>query len=118
MLSRTVTTYFNNISAGAFTHPEQDRGISVREGARLQSFPDSFQFRGPLAKQYRQVGNAVPCLMAYHLATGLMAQYEGGPTNGSLHPASVEFDRHIGDVKIIRPLQGMRFNLDKHLVRG
>ena len=53
MPSRTVTTYFNNISAGAFTHPQQQRGISVREGARLQSFPDSFQFKGPLAKQYR-----------------------------------------------------------------
>ena len=118
MPSRTVTAYFNNISAGAFTHPEQHRGISVREGARLQSFPDSFQFRGPLAQQYRQVGNAVPCLMAYHLAKGLMAQYEGGSTNGLFHPASVEFDHHTGDIRITRPLQGMRFNLDKHLVRG
>ena len=68
MPSRTITTYFNNISSGAFTHPEQDRGISVREGARLQSFPDKFQFLGPLSRQYRQVGNAVPPLMAREVA--------------------------------------------------
>lgn len=119
MPARTITTYFNNISSGAFTHPEQNRGISVREGARLQSFPDAFRFRGTLARQYRQVGNAVPPLLARHIATVLYKLMSQGSTKRlNVHEAAVEYDKIYGTLRIHRPLQGMRFNLDKYLVRS
>lgn len=59
-----MTTRCISYSNGRFGHPSQDRGISVREAACLQTFPRSFVFAGSLSSQARQVGNAVPALLA------------------------------------------------------
>jgi len=49
-------------------HPEQHRRFSVREVAHIQTFPDNFIFKGSNSAAYRQIGNAVPVLMAYNIA--------------------------------------------------
>jgi DNA (cytosine-5)-methyltransferase 1 len=60
--SYTITCYYRNVASGPFMHPWEDRSLSHREAARLMSFPDHYQFMG--ASHPRQIGNAVPPLMA------------------------------------------------------
>jgi len=59
---------------GSFFHPTQDRVISVREAARIQTFPDRYIFSGSLTQQYEQVGNAVPPLMAKAIGEEIIKQ--------------------------------------------
>jgi DNA (cytosine-5)-methyltransferase 1 len=62
-----LTTRCISLSNGRFGHPVQDRAISVREAACIQTFPLDFEFRGSLNSMARQVGNAVPVLLAQRL---------------------------------------------------
>ncbi|MCV6609119.1 MAG: DNA cytosine methyltransferase [Campylobacterales bacterium] len=59
-LSATITTKFNEYYSGRFGHPEQDRALSLREGALIQTFPANYQFYGSDNEIARQIGNAVP----------------------------------------------------------
>lgn len=61
----------NNYRKNMLIHPVQDRGLSVREAARLQSFPDSYVLYGPLGLQQQHVANAVPPSVAYIIANYL-----------------------------------------------
>jgi DNA (cytosine-5)-methyltransferase 1 len=66
--SYTINTYFTRPGNGCHIHYAQDRVLSHREAARLQSFPDSFVFAGSRSDVAKQIGNAVPPLMAFQVA--------------------------------------------------
>ncbi|TRV19114.1 MAG: DNA cytosine methyltransferase, partial [Microcystis flos-aquae Mf_QC_C_20070823_S10] len=62
-----------NFRKNMLIHPEQHRGLSIREAARLQSFPDRFDFAGSIGKRQQQVGNAVPPEMARQVILAAIA---------------------------------------------
>ena len=67
--SITITQYARNPASGRYCHPEQDRGLSIREAARLQSFPDGYVWNGSLGDKFKQIGEAVPPLLSLAIAT-------------------------------------------------
>jgi len=71
--SPTITGGCVMISKGRFGHPEQDRAISLREAARLQTFPDDYKFAGNTGHIAAQLGNAVPPLLAKRIGETLAA---------------------------------------------
>ncbi|NCT55614.1 DNA cytosine methyltransferase, partial [bacterium] len=70
----TISTYFNRPGNGTNIHPWEHRTLSSREAARLQSFPDSFEFIGSEASVRKQIGNAVPPLVGYAVGKTLGKQ--------------------------------------------
>lgn len=64
-----------NYRKNMLIHPTQDRGLSVREAARIQSFPDSYEFKGSIGFQQQQVGNAVPPLLAETVFKSVIANF-------------------------------------------
>jgi DNA (cytosine-5)-methyltransferase 1 len=77
-IARSIITRFRDPKSGEYIHPEQHRTISIREAARIQSFPDWFAFSGNLGDQYNQVGNAVPPLLARAVARELKKMLASG----------------------------------------
>ncbi|WP_339030668.1 DNA (cytosine-5-)-methyltransferase [Spiroplasma endosymbiont of Cantharis nigra] len=73
--SPTIDTRFDTPSNGRNSHPILNRAITPREAARLQSFPDTFIFYGNKTEICKQIGNAVPPLMAKCIADSLISQY-------------------------------------------
>ena len=69
--AKTITTRFDTPSSGEFTLNNQDRCLTVREAARIQSFPDTFVFHGTKSSQMIQVGNAVPPILSCVLARSI-----------------------------------------------
>jgi DNA (cytosine-5)-methyltransferase 1 len=80
----TISAQFGNVTTGCYTHPLHNRPLTVREGCRLQGFPDSFQIFGPKNSQYTQVGNAVPPLAMAALIKHWSTEKEGLPPRVTL----------------------------------
>lgn len=73
----TITARFDSFTRGKFGHPEQDRSISLREGALLQTFPKDFHFSGTKVDIARQIGNAVPPKLAEVVGKQILKYYQG-----------------------------------------
>lgn len=111
--SYTVTTQFNNVTTGCFTHPTEHRALSVREGARLQTFPDSYEFVGSVVSRCRQIGNAVPPLLASVLAHELATQVWGkGAEAHHPRPLAVQPSRAMTDASVDDELAKARMKRD------
>lgn len=74
---RAIITRFRDPKTGEYTHPEQNRTLSIREAARIQGFPDRFAFHGLLSEQYEQVGNAVPVQVAEAVGRAVVKALDG-----------------------------------------
>jgi DNA (cytosine-5)-methyltransferase 1 len=92
----TVTARCRTPSCGRFAHPEQNRGLSIREAALLQGFPPDFVFEGPFDDKYKQIGNAVPPLVAKVFAEHIAQVFETGPVNVSPDDLAKDISRPVG----------------------
>lgn len=72
--SITITHYARNPASGRYSRPEQDRGLTAREAALLQSFPNGFGFMGKSGDIYRQTGEAVPPFLLAAIATNVLIE--------------------------------------------
>jgi DNA (cytosine-5)-methyltransferase 1 len=90
--STTITVNFVHPASNRCIHPTQDRALTPREGARLQSFPDSYHFGGTWAQIVKQIGNAVPPLLGRHLAEAIIAS-ETAAGIGSIEEARQSRER-------------------------
>lgn len=76
----TITARFDSFTRGRFAHPAVDRNITLREGARLQTFPDEFRFVGNQEDITAQIGNAVPPALAEVLGRAIRRHLDGSRT--------------------------------------
>jgi len=104
----TITHYARNPASGRYTHPEQDRGLTAREAAILQSFPNGFEFTGKSDDVYRQIGEAVPPMLSCAIAASVLIEmYSVPPTEAEIlasptpitEPVSSSYSSVIAGIK-------------------
>lgn len=82
-------------------HPEETRPLTVREYARIQSFPDSWLFSGSVSSQYRQIGNAVPVNLAYHIGRAISSMLSNEETDSFREVKAVKLHKQIDQDELV-----------------
>lgn len=106
----TITGSSRNPASGRYVHPQQDRGLSIREAALLQGFPKNYTFEGPFDDKFMQIGNAVPPAFSAYLAGYLLGemvaereQFDMGISPETIsEPVSNSFSSVIAGIKLRR----------------
>lgn len=80
-------------------HPDETRPLTIRESARIQTFPDNWEFAGSVNSQYKQVGNAVPVNLGFHLGEALIAMLNNTPDLNKFE--EVKPFTQIGNLKLV-----------------
>lgn len=88
--SPTITRNFGTPSSSRCVHPFQNRALSTREGARLQGFPDSYQFHGSKVSKNLQIGNAVPPIFGEVIARQIVASIKASEDRQSMSSEALE----------------------------
>jgi len=86
----TVTRECSHPGNGRYSHPEQDRLLSVREMALIQGFPADYRFMGNISSKYRQIGDAVPPMIATMIAQSIFEDI-AGRASSSISQQEVQF---------------------------
>jgi len=94
----TITHYARNPASGRYTHPVLNRGLTAREAARLQSFPDGFSLEGKSDDIYRQIGEAVPPLLSCGIAINILIELLScEPTQSQLEAGAYSVDLPVSN---------------------
>lgn len=105
-LSRTITAHIAKDGYG-YIHPRQPRTLTVREAARLQTFPDDFRFSGPPSAAFKQIGNAVPVRLGYHVGSAALtalARNEKEPfSSREVSRILAEWYRKLPEADLLQP---------------
>lgn len=98
--SLTIRTEFYKPEKGRYLHPEKHRSITHREAAALQTFPHDFEFCGSKVEIARQIGNAVPPVLAYYIAEVIHERLQDPyPDYGTNHVPDLEKLKKVGALK-------------------
>lgn len=92
-VSRTITAHIAK-DGYWYIHPDQDRTLTIREAARIQTFPDHIRFSGPPSAAFRQIGNAVPPRLGEYLGTAIQQSLNARTTAG---PTTIQTAKRLSD---------------------
>ena len=95
-LSRTITAHIAK-DGYWYIHPREDRTLSIREAARIQTFPDGFRFAGHPSSRYRQIGNAVPPMLASAIASSVKKVLGDSPVHTVVRESRAEYRTSFRD---------------------
>jgi DNA (cytosine-5)-methyltransferase 1 len=102
MVAPPITRWVFHPGSGRWGHPRDIRVLTIREAARIQSFPDSFEFVGTYNNQAGQLGNAIPPLLARRIAEEVWDQLEESRrSTRSRNSASESLCERAGKSKLI-----------------